>query len=111
MTRLKGGGMEKEKLCVDVDFSTLISGLMAEAMAYMGMMDYPSMKGVKKDLKHAQTVVNTLGMLKEKTSGNLTQTESKLLEEILHHIRLAYVSAAEKERASVDIEKKTGDAE
>ena len=37
-----------------------------------------------------------LGMLKEKTKGNLTQEEQSLLDSVLFNLRMQYVKVAEK---------------
>lgn len=102
--------MDSGEFSAQVDFSTLVSGFMAEAMVSMGLLEHPSMKGIKKDLKHAQAVINTLGMLKEKTQGNLTEQESKMLEEVLHQLRIGYVSFVKNESSKLDNDKKTGGA-
>jgi hypothetical protein len=95
MTNKEEEKVNSEPLSAEVSFSALVSGLAAEALASLGLLDHPSVKGIKKDLKHTRTVIDTLDMLKEKTSGNLTQKESDLLEEILHQLRMAYISATE----------------
>ena len=41
------------------------------------------------DAKHH---IDTLEMLQEKTSGNLTDEETKILSEALHALRMAYVN-------------------
>lgn len=75
-----------------IDFSVFISGLMAEGLAAMGLLNHPLAKGIKKDMRHANMVIETLAMIKEKTSGNLTPEEDKALEEILHQLRMGYVA-------------------
>ena len=102
--------MEKKDIPLEVDFSSLVSGLMAEALASMGMLEHPSVKHMKIDLSHAQTVINTISMLKEKTLGNLTPEESGLIEEILHHLRMGYMAALKKGSLSgKTVGKDTGD--
>ena len=102
MTEQNSVEMDKNETRTNVDFSSLVSGFMTEAMAFMGILAHPAMKGVKKDLKHAQYVINTLSMLKEKTAGNLTQQESDMLEEVLHQLRMGYVSASKDEETAAD---------
>jgi hypothetical protein len=46
------------------------------------------------NLPIAQQTIDTLEMLTEKTSGNLTDTESKLLESILYELHLKFVEAS-----------------
>jgi hypothetical protein len=102
--------MNSGEFSTKVDFSALVSGLMAEGMVSMGLLEHPSMKGIKKDVKHAQAVIDTLGMLKEKTQGNLTEQESKMLEEVLHQLRIGYVSFVKNENSKLNEDKKTGGA-
>jgi hypothetical protein len=77
---------------VKIDFSVFISGLMAEGLAAMGLLQHPLAKDIKKDMRHANMVIETLAMLKAKTTGNLTPEEDKTLEEILHQLRMGYVA-------------------
>jgi len=70
----------------------LLSMLMSQAMAYMGAV--PELAGedfeVNKPLaKHA---IDTLEVLEEKTKGNLTEHESKMMGEVLHVLRMTYVN-------------------
>lgn len=83
--------MNKEK----IDFSVFVSGLMAEGLAAMGLFSHESAAGIKKDLRHADMVIETLGMLKEKTAGNLSADENRSLDEVLHQLRMAYVAVIE----------------
>ncbi len=85
--------MNKENSGTEMGFDSLVSALAAEALAAMGIVDHPAFKGIKKDLKHAQAVIDTLSMLKGKTAGNLSVKESDLLEEALHQLRLGYVAS------------------
>lgn len=88
-----------EKADSKVDFSVFISGLMAEGLAAMGLLKHPLAQDIKKDMRHADMVIETLAMLKQKTSGNLSQEEDKTLEEILHQLRMGYVSVIKGEKA------------
>ena len=101
--------MNNENVSRNVDFSALVSGLMAEALASMGMLEHPSLKDIKKDVKHAQAVIDTISMLKEKTSGNLTPEESKLTDEVLHQLRMGYVSVFGDKAAEKGVEERPGD--
>ena len=82
-----------------VDFSVFISGLMAEGLAAMGLLKHPFAQEIKKDMRHADLVIETLAMIKQKTSGNLSPEEDKTLDEILHQLRMGYVSVIEGEKS------------
>ena len=46
-------------------------------------------------LAQAKHAIDTLEMLEQKTTGNRTPEESAVIEEMLHQLRLAYVSRQE----------------
>jgi len=73
-------------------FPALVTSLAAQALAAMGQMPDPA-EGhpvVRPDL--AKHCIDTLGMLEEKTKGNLTSEESGMLSDILHQLRMLFVS-------------------
>jgi hypothetical protein len=53
--------------------------------------------GVARDLGAARQIIDILGILREKTRGNLDRGEEKLLEEILYDLRIRYVEAVKKD--------------
>ena len=73
-------------------FTMFISGLMAEGLVSLGAMEHPITKKQEKNLTHASFVIDTLEMLQEKTKGNLDDQENSSLEEVLHQLRMLYVS-------------------
>lgn len=76
----------------EINFSLFISGLMAEGLVALGLIENPVTKKAHKDLRHASVVIDTLNMLKEKTKGNLTKEESNGLEETIHQLRMMYLA-------------------
>jgi hypothetical protein len=46
----------------------------------------------EKNLEQASFVIDLLAVLHEKTQGNLTDTEARLLDNVLRDLRLNYVS-------------------
>jgi len=77
----------------EVNFSSLILSLSSTAFLHFGEIPDPGTGEKKKDLALAKHVIDTIGMLKEKTEGNLTQEEKQLIENILTDLRLRYVKA------------------
>jgi hypothetical protein len=77
-----------------VDFSTLILSLSSSAIVHIGDYVDPQSGKTEKNLPLAKQTIDMLGMLQEKTRGNLTQDESQLLENILYNLRMRYVEAA-----------------
>lgn len=68
----------------------LISMLAAQAMVSMGVMPGPD-GDAKVDRVFAKHFIDLLGILEEKTKGNLTDDESKMLTQVLHDLRMGYV--------------------
>jgi len=77
----------------EVNFSSLILSLSSTAFLHLGEIPDPSTGEKKKDLALSKHVIDTIGMLKEKTEGNLTMEEKQLIENILTDLRLRYVKA------------------
>ena len=73
------------------DFSFFLSSLSMQALMCLGELPHPSTNQVHEDLEQARTLIDVLGMLQEKTKGNLTSQEQSLLEELLYELRLKYV--------------------
>ena len=76
------------------DFAALISMLVTQALFSLGMLE---MEGQEKepDLEMAKYNIDMLDTLSEKTAGNLSEEETKVLEKTLNEIRMGYVRVAE----------------
>ncbi len=79
-----------------IDFSTFVLSLGTSALYQLGEIG-DSESGaegpVEPNLLLARQTIDTLEMLTEKTRGNLTDTESKLLESILYELHMRFVEA------------------
>lgn len=67
--------------------------LATSAMVNLGAVPDPISKKTMTNLEMAKHNIDTLGILQKKTSGNLTDEESKLLDDILYDLRMRYVRA------------------
>jgi hypothetical protein len=79
-----------------IDFATFVLSLGTTALYQLGEIGDPEggvEKRVEPNLPIAKQTIDTLEMLTEKTRGNLTDTESKLLESILYELRIKFVEA------------------
>ena len=81
-----------------IDFSTHILSLASSAMCALGAMPAPGGETMTLDLDAAHHLIDVLGMLQEKTKGNLDESEQKLLQSLLYDLRVAYVDAQKKPR-------------
>jgi hypothetical protein len=75
-------------------FSDFAVNLASQAAMYMGLVDDPLGPRVPVNLSAARQMLDILGMLREKTRGNLTPDENVLMERILSDLRMQYVSMA-----------------
>lgn len=89
-------GSQKPGALPPASFSFLITTLANQAMVCLGLVPNPLTHKTDCHLEEAQHVIDTLQILYEKTEGNRTAEETALLEDLLHQLRLAYVSVQEK---------------
>lgn len=73
-------------------FLSLIMSLASNAAASLGMMPHPVNGETGVDLKTAKHWIDVLGMLEQKTLGNLDSQEAQVLESLLADLRMQYVS-------------------
>lgn len=69
-------------------FDFLIHTLFTQALMALGRIPNPITKQTHKNLASARHFVDVLTMLGEKTRGNLTEEERKVLEEMQHQLRM-----------------------
>ncbi len=74
------------------DFNFFITTLALQVSISLGQIPNPQTKQKEEDLKQAKFIIDTLGMLKEKTKGNLSPEENNLLENMLYELRMQYIS-------------------
>ncbi len=78
----------------EVSFSTLVSSFLTQALLSLGLIEHPSLGKPAVDLDMAKFNIDMLALLEEKTKGNLTEDEQRLLNEALHQVRMVYVQLA-----------------
>ncbi len=76
------------------DFLTLVASLAGQATIHLGLVEHPIKKKVETDLRQARYTIDLLGVLEEKTRGNLTDEEQRVLAHVLTDLRLRYVEAS-----------------
>ncbi|HYW78566.1 MAG TPA: DUF1844 domain-containing protein [Thermoguttaceae bacterium] len=72
--------------------SVLASSLYLQGLISLGLMPAPGADKPEVHLTHAKHAIDTLQMLQEKTQGNRTPEEDKEMEEMLHQMRMAFLS-------------------
>ena len=78
----------------EVNFNSLVFSLSSSALLNIGEIPDPQTGEKKTDLPLAKHAIDTIAMLKEKTQGNLTEEEQKLMDSVLNDLRWRYVKAA-----------------
>jgi len=78
----------------EIAFSTFIVGLSTQVLVHLGEICDSVTEQPARDLPAAQQLIDILGMLQEKTRGNLAAEEQRLLEAILFDLRMKYVEIA-----------------
>lgn len=79
-----------------IDFATFVLSLATSAQVHLGAIPNPSTGKQERDLGASKQTIDILGILEEKTKGNLSDEEGRLLQYVLHDLRLMYVDANKK---------------
>ena len=88
----KGGAQEGASPLGVPRFLDLVQSLQMGAMVGLGMLQGPDGKRSPVDLPAAKDAIDLLGILQEKTKGNLTKEEEEVLREGLYHLRMGYMA-------------------
>jgi hypothetical protein len=92
---LKNTGKTAPKQTTDmpgINFSTFIFSLNSSALVHLGVIPDPTTGSVRRELVIAKQTIDILALLEDKTKGNLTDDEQKLLSHILHDLRIKFVT-------------------
>ena len=76
------------------NFTLLVISLTTQVRIFLGDMENPATGQKEVDLELAKHNIDLLGMLEEKTQGNLSEQEKKLLDSVLYELRMCYVQLA-----------------
>lgn len=90
---------EQEELHIPLppaSFSFLVLSLRAQAEMQLGLMQFGEEPKDEPDLLLARHTIDLMAVLLEKTKGNLSLDEHRLLENSLTELRFRYVQASEK---------------
>jgi len=86
----------REEAYHEPTFRIFISSLSMQAMIAMGKLQNPVTNKTEINMEQAKYLIDTLGILKEKTKGNLTKDEETMLDDSLFNLRMTYVEEKEK---------------
>jgi hypothetical protein len=75
----------------DVTFSSFLMSLATQALMQLGQLAPPPGVDLAVDREAARQTIDIISMLQKKTLGNLDKDEQRLVNEIVHSLRLQYV--------------------
>ncbi|MBF6559336.1 MAG: DUF1844 domain-containing protein [Candidatus Binataceae bacterium] len=83
-----------EPAAPELSFGTFLVGLSTQALVLLGDIVDPQTGEAMQDLRGAEQLIDIIGMLREKTRGNLDRDEAQLIEAVLYELRMKYVERA-----------------
>jgi len=89
--------MTEEKINL---FLALVTSLASTCWMQLGKVPNPISNKIEKDLENAKFTIELLRTLKEKTKGNLTEEEERLLLSVITDLELNYADEVKKENIS-----------
>ncbi len=92
---MKSGGREAPpgQDLPTLDFSTFVLSIIGSAYVHLG--DAPGPDGAPdRDLALARQDIDLLGLLQEKTRGNLSGEEERLLDQALYDLRMRFIEVS-----------------
>jgi len=79
----------------EINFPTFIFSLNSSALVHLGVIEDPATQQKVKNLPMAKQTIDILGMLEEKTQGNLMEDEANMLKNMLYELRMIYVKESQ----------------
>ena len=87
---------KSRKALEEVNFVTFLLSLYSSAMAAFGQIADPVTSKVEEHIEAGKQMIDILGILTEKTKGNLNTEESQLLESMLYELRMIYLEKTQR---------------
>ncbi|MFA5087475.1 MAG: DUF1844 domain-containing protein [Candidatus Omnitrophota bacterium] len=91
LSRGKGPDGSPSEESFEINFSNYVASLAFQAMIFLGEIPNPITQKVEKNFKQAKFIIDTLRMMRDKTSGNLDQPEADLLSATLYELQMKYL--------------------
>jgi hypothetical protein len=78
-----------------VDFLNLVVSMSHSALLHLGDAPDPATGGLEKNLPLARQTIDLLAMLQDKTRGNLTGDEERVLSQAIYDLRMRFVEVSQ----------------
>jgi hypothetical protein len=79
----------------------LLTTLATEALVALGQVPHPATGKVQVQRNQAKFLIDTMDVLREKTKGNLSNSEQQVLDSLLHQMRMVFIQTAEQPSAKM----------
>ncbi len=76
-------------------FEMLLTTLATEALMALGQVPHPITGKVEVKRNQAKFLIDTVDVLRQKTAGNLSNSEQQVIDSLLHQMRLVFVQTAD----------------
>ena len=76
------------------DFNFFLTTMGMQAMIALGKLENPVTKKTEKNLSQGRFIIDTLDVIKGKTTGNLVEDEKELFENLLRDLKMIYAQEA-----------------
>lgn len=87
----EAGEVKGEMPLPEISLSSFLFSLASAAFVNLGAVPEPGSGETQKNLSLAKQTIDLLGLLREKTLGNLTSEEENLFDHLLYDLRMQYI--------------------
>ncbi len=82
---------------IEASFTQFVGGFAVQTLVHLGKMSNPMTGETSVDMANAKYSIDILGILQEKTNGNLSEEEDEYLANLLRDLRMEYVAVLNRE--------------
>jgi hypothetical protein len=86
-----GSASRPEEPLPSIDFATFVLSLSHSVLMHLGEAPHPETNRVEQNLPLARQTIDLITLLEEKTRGNLSGDEERLIGQILFDLRMRYL--------------------
>ncbi len=87
---------------IEASFIQFVGGFAVQTLVHLGKMSNPMTGETSVDLANAKYSIDILGILQDKTNGNLSEEEDEYLANLLRDLRMEYVTVINRKNPDED---------
>ena len=92
--KLEAQAEAERRALPEASFLQFLSGIATQALMQLGVIENPFLQKKSVDLDAARYSIDIIGILEQKTKGNLTPDEERYVKAAIHDLRMRYVEVA-----------------